>query len=30
MELDKLKELLEELIEEKKFSETKKIFLKMN
>ncbi len=30
MELDKLRELLEELIEEKKFAETKKIFLKMN
>jgi len=30
MELDKLKELLEELLEEKKFAETKKIFLKMN
>ena len=30
MELDKLEELLEELIEEKKFAETKKIFLKMN
>ena len=30
MELDKLEELLEELLEEKKFAETKKIFLKMN
>ena len=30
MELDKLKELLEELLEEKKFAETKKIFQKMN
>ncbi len=30
MELDKLQELLVELLEEKKFAETKKIFLKMN
>ena len=30
MEFEKLVELLEELIEEKKFAETKKIFLKMN
>ena len=30
MELDKLEELLEELLAEKKFAETKKIFLKMN
>ena len=30
MEFDKLVELLEELLDEKKFAETKKIFLKMN